>query len=288
MHSMTGFGRAELEKGGHRISAEIASLNSRFLELSFRLPRFLYGLESTLREFLTPRLERGKVNVSVRWEEKDRPAWAFDPSQVKAFLDWLKTAKKKFKLKGEPKLEDLLYLPWWVKEDLGEAPQGALELVQEALTKAINELNRARKEEGRRLAEDFKNRLNLISREVAEIEKEIPAHKEAYRQRLELRIKELLGEGKYDPVRVEQEVALMAERSDVTEEIVRLKSHIEGFGTALLANEPVGKRLGFFLQEMGREVNTLGSKALAATVARRVIAIKEELEKLREQVQNVE
>ena len=288
MQSMTGYGRAEVERGGHRVSVEISSLNSRFLELSFRLPRFLYGLESTLREFLTPQLERGKVNIGVRWEEKDRPGWAFDPSQVKAFLDWLKAAKKKFKLKGVPKLEDLLYLPWWVKEDLGEAPEGALELVQEALTKGVNELNRARQEEGRRLAGDFKNRLNLIDREVVEIEKEIPAHKEAYRQRLELRIKELLGEGKYDSIRVEQEVALVAERSDVTEEIVRLKSHIEGFGTALSASEPVGKRLGFFLQEMGREVNTLGSKTLVATVTRRVIAIKEELEKLREQVQNVE
>ncbi|HXF49525.1 MAG TPA: YicC/YloC family endoribonuclease [Verrucomicrobiae bacterium] len=285
---MTGFGRAEVERDGHRVSAEISSLNSRFLELTFRLPRFLYGLEFTLREYLTSKLERGKVNVSVRWEEKDRPAWAFDPSQVKAFLDWLKTAKKRFKLKGDLEVEDLLYLPWWVKEDLGEAPEGALELVQEALTKAIDELNRARREEGRRLAEDFKSRLNLISREVAEIEKEIPAHKETYRQRLETRIKELLGEGKYDPVRMEQEVAMMAERSDVTEEIVRLKSHIEGFDAAVSANGPVGKRLGFFLQEMGREVNTLGSKALAATVARRVIAVKEELEKLREQVQNVE
>lgn len=288
MHSMTGFGRAEVEKGDHRISAEISSLNSRFLELSFRLPRFLYGLEFTLREFLSSRLERGKVSVSVRWEEKDRPAWAFDPAQVKAFLDWLKVAKKKFKLKGDPKLEDLLYLPWWVKEDLEESPAGALELVQEVLTRAINELNRARQEEGRRLAEDFATRLKLISREVAEIEKEIPAHKETYRQKLEARIKELLGEGKYDPVRVEQEVALTAERSDVTEEIVRLKSHIEGYSAALSSGGPVGKRLGFFLQEMGREVNTLGSKALAATVARRVIAIKEELEKLREQVQNVE
>jgi uncharacterized protein (TIGR00255 family) len=288
MQSMTGFGRAEVERGGHRVSAEISSLNSRFLEVSFRLPRFLYGLEFSLREFLTSRLERGKVNVSIRWEEKDRPAWAFDPSQVKAFLDWLKLAKKKFKLKGDPKLEDLLYLPWWVKEDLGEAPEGALELVQETLSKAINEFNRARKEEGQRLAEDFKTRLKLISGEVAEIEKEIPAHKESYRLRLESRIKELLGEGKYDLVRVEQEVALMAERSDVTEEIVRLKSHMEGFGAALAAGEPIGKRLGFFLQEMGREVNTLGSKALAATVARRVIAVKEELEKLREQVQNVE
>lgn len=288
MQSMTGFGRAEVERDGHRVSAEISSLNSRFLELTFRLPRFLYGLEFTLREYLTSKLERGKVNVSVRWEEKDRPAWAFDPSQVKAFLDWLKTAKKRFKLKGDLEVEDLLYLPWWVKEDLGEAPEGALELVQEALTKAIDELNRARREEGRRLAEDFKSRLNLISREVAEIEKEIPAHKETYRQRLETRIKELLGEGKYDPVRMEQEVAMMAERSDVTEEIVRLKSHIEGFDAAVSANGPVGKRLGFFLQEMGREVNTLGSKALAATVARRVIAVKEELEKLREQVQNVE
>lgn len=288
MQSMTGFGRAEVERGGHKVSAEIFSLNSRFLELSFRLPRFLYGLEFVLREFLTPKLERGKVNVSIRWEEKDRPAWAFDASQVKAFLDWLKTAKKKFKLKGDLEVEDLLYLPWWVKEDMGEAPEGALELVQEALTRAMGELNRARKEEGRRLAEDFKSRLDLISREVAEIEKEIPAHKEAYRQRLETRIKELLGEGKYEPTRVEQEVALMAERSDVTEEIVRLKSHIEGFGTALADGGPVGKRLGFFLQEMGREVNTLGSKALAATVARRVIAVKEELEKLREQVQNVE
>ncbi len=288
MHSMTGFGRAELEKSGHRVAAEIASLNSRFLELSFRSPRFLYGLEFTLREFLSSRLERGKVSVSIRWEEKDRPAWAFDPVQVKAFLDWLKGAKKRFKLKGEPELENLLYLPWWVKEELEEAPEGALELVREVLTKALNELNRARKDEGRRLAEDFKNRLSLITREVVEIEKEIPAHKEAYRQKLEARVKELLGEGKYDPVRVEQEVALTAERSDVTEELVRLKSHIEGFGAALSAEGPVGKRLGFFLQEMGREVNTLGSKALAASVARRVIAIKEELEKLREQVQNVE
>jgi len=163
-----------------------------------------------------------------------------------------------------------------------------LELAKEAIGSAIENLNQIKKEEGKRLLADFKLRLAKIRSETVEIEKETPEHKEAYRQKLELRIKELLGEGKHDPLRVAQEAAVMSERSDVTEEIVRLKSHLDGFDSTLASAEPIGKKLGFYLQEMGREANTLGSKALSSSVARRVIAIKEELEKLREQVQNVE
>jgi len=288
MLSMTGFGRAEIEKKKYRIAVEISSLNSRFLEVSLRLPRFLSGLEFPLRELVGQKIERGKVVVALQWEDKTRPAGAFDDSQAKAFLDWLKAAKKKFRLKGELKLKDLLHLPWWVKEEAQAAPEGALELAKEAIGSAIENLNQIKKEEGKRLLADFKLRLAKIRSETVEIEKETPEHKEAYRQKLELRIKELLGEGKHDPLRVAQEAAVMSERSDVTEEIVRLKSHLDGFDSTLASAEPIGKKLGFYLQEMGREANTLGSKALSSSVARRVIAIKEELEKLREQVQNVE
>lgn len=288
MLSMTGFGRAEVEKKNHKVAAEISSLNSRFLELSLKLPRFLSGLEFPLRELVSQEITRGKIVLSLQWEEKGRSAGVFSPSQAKVFLDWLKKAKKQFKLKGDVKLEDLLYLPWWVREDSEAAPEGAWELVREVVLAAVKKLSQVKKEEGKRLSEDFKKRLAEIKREVAEIEKETPEHKEAYRQKLETRIKELLGEGKYDPVRIAQEAAILSERSDVTEEIVRLKSHLEGFASALSATEPMGKKLGFFLQEMGREANTLGSKALSALVGRRTIAIKEELEKLREQIQNVE
>lgn len=288
MLSMTGYGRAEVEKKNRRITAEVSSLNSRFLELSLRLPKFLSGLEFPLRELIGQKIARGKMTVALKWEEKNRPAGAFDTAQAKAFLDWLKKAQKEFKLKGDLELEHLLYLPWWAKEDAETAPEGTWELAAEAVEKAIDAFNRARREEGKRLLADFKKRLGSIKKEVAEIEKETPEHKEAYRQKLENRMKELLGEGKFDAVRVAQEAAILSERSDVTEEIVRLKSHLEGFEAVLGSSEPVGKKLGFFLQEMGREANTLGSKALSASVARRVIAVKEELEKLREQLQNVE
>jgi uncharacterized protein (TIGR00255 family) len=285
---MTGYGRGEVKKKEAKITAEVSSLNSRFLELSLRLPKFLSGLEFPLRELIGQKIARGKVTVALKWEEKSRAAGAFDTAQAKAFLDWLKKARRKFKLKGELELEHLLYLPWWAREDAEAVPEGIWEPAAEAVERAIDAFNRARRDEGKRLQADFKKRLGIIKKEVAEIEKETPEHKEAYRQKLENRMKELLGEGKFDAVRVAQEAAILSERSDVTEEIVRLKSHLEGFEKVLGADEPVGKKLGFFLQEMGREANTLGSKALSASVARRVIAVKEELEKLREQLQNVE
>jgi uncharacterized protein (TIGR00255 family) len=291
MNSMTGFGKAESITKIGKFTLEISSVNNRFLEVSARLPRQYSLLEHRLRELVSARLTRGKVSLSVGFEELDAAPgkYLINRKAAKSYLRQLNEVKKELRLSGQIDLHDLLLLP-----EISQAEPEALDEelvwsgVKKAADKALVELILMRRREGAAMARDMNQRLRIINRLVKKITKGSTNSVEKYRRKLSTRIEELLQSKEVDPERLEQEVALFAERSDISEECTRLMSHIQQFQKSVNLNEPVGKRLTFILQEMNRETNTIGAKCSEAEIASAVIAAKEELEKLRELAQNVE
>lgn len=289
--SMTGYGRAELVKEDVKASAEISSVNNRFCEIQFRLPKFLNPLESKLKETILSTITRGKISYTLNWEES-LPITSYVKLNEEAsdvYYTIMTQLKEKYNLSSEIRADHFLNLPDLIKVEKEEYDiDKAWEVVHEITLRALEEFNSMRKAEGTRLAKDLKQRVNNLDGTISEIEKLTPLNVESYRKKLKTRISELLADQVVDEQRIEQEVALMAEKCDVTEECVRFKSHNQQFLSALKEGGPVGKRLTFLLQEMNREANTIGAKASDAKISQKVIFLKEEIEKLREQVQNIE
>jgi uncharacterized protein (TIGR00255 family) len=291
MNSMTGFGKAESITKIGKFTLEISSVNNRFLEVSARLPRQYSLLEHRLRELVSAQLTRGKISIYVGFEESETAPgkYLINKKAAKSYLRQLTEMKKELRLGGEIGLHDLLLLP-----EVSQAEPEALdeELVwsgiKKTADKALVELISMRRREGAAMARDMNQRLRIINRLIKKITKGSANSVERYRRKLSARIEELLQSKQVDPERLEQEVALFAERSDISEECTRLMSHIEQYQKSVSLKEPVGKRLTFILQEMNRETNTIGAKCSEAEIASAVIAVKEELEKLRELAQNVE
>lgn len=291
MNSMTGFGRAEQDTPQGRLSVELSSVNSRFMELSVRLPRSLYALEPKVRELLTPQIERGKLNVYVNLGESE-----IDGSQplinvkvARAYARQLTKLKKDMKLSGELSVSDLLAVPEIMRPEKSEPEADKFEkVVLKLIGKAVKELKAMRQAEGKAMATDMQGRLDSMSPLIGQIEKRSRTAVEERTTRIKERVKELLEGQEPDGLRMEEEIAILAERSDVAEECTRLRSHIEQFDSALKSKEAVGRRLNFILQEMNREVNTIGSKCSDFDISSVVIQMKEEVERIREQVQNVE
>ncbi len=291
MNSMTGFGKAELITKIGKFTLEISSVNNRFLEVSARLPRQYSLLEHRLRELVSAQLTRGKISIYVGFEESETAPgkYSINKKAAKSYLLQLTEVKKELRLGGEIDLHDLLLLPE-VSQAEPEAPDEELVWsgIKKAADKALAELISMRRREGAAMAQDMNQRLRIINRLNKKITKGSANSVERYRRKLSARIEELLQSKEIDPNRLEQEIALFAERSDITEECTRLMSHIEQYQKSVNLKEPVGKRLTFILQEMNRETNTIGAKCSEAEIASAVIALKEELEKLRELAQNVE
>jgi uncharacterized protein (TIGR00255 family) len=291
MNSMTGFGKAETHTKAGDFTVEISSVNSRFLEVSTRLPRQFSLLEHKLRELVCNRLNRGKVTIFIGFEQPQNAFGKYQLSEnaVKAYHRQLVAVKKTLKLGGEITLSDLLALPDIVQP---EEVTGDDDLIwsgmRKAAYKAVGNLVKMRRCEGTAMAQDMKQRLKVIAGLIKEIIADSSLVVEKYRQRLSSRISELVDTSAYDPGRLEQEIAVFAEKSDISEECMRLSSHLSQYKHSLGVKEPVGKRLNFILQEMNREVNTIASKCPETKVITAVIALKEEIEKLRELVQNVE
>jgi len=288
---MTGFGRAELQSPMGRIGVELSGVNSRFLELGIRLPRPLAALEPNVREYLTAAISRGKISVYVNLSETE-DTWngtLINKAALKAYLRQLKEIKSELKLAGEIELSDLLQLPEVTRAERPEPDlKSAWSHLQKALDKALKAMLAMRLREGRALAADMKRRLKDMSDLVGEIEQASKGSVATYRAKLAARIQELLGSVNHDPVRLEEEIAYFAERTDIAEECTRFKSHVQQFLQALKQPEAAGRRLNFILQEMNREANTIGAKVADFEIAAAVISLKEEIEKIREQVQNVE
>lgn len=290
VYSMTGYGRATAQNGNISAEVEVKSFNSRFLDLSLKLPKILADKELEIRNTLKERIKRGKVIVNIYIEKNglSNKIAVIEENNLKSLIEVLNELRDKADVKTEISLENLLSFQNLIFSDQIADNTQEFEVAGKALNDAIINLLEMREEEGATLVKDLKARLNLISKSVEEIEKLHPVELTSYYEKLKNRAKELLQDlNQYDD-RLKMELALLSEKYDVTEECIRLKSHLEQFNNALGNGDEVGRRLNFIIQEMNREANTINSKSISTIITNIGINIKEELEKIREQIQNIE
>lgn len=296
LKSMTGYGEARLSESGFNLRVAIRSVNHRFLDLHLRMPEGFEPIESRIRKVVRQRLRRGHLDVIVRHELAGPSAVCVNEDVAAAYLDAVDALRKRFDISTRPDLAAILRLPGVIgpaavllDEDLPRLE----ELTAKCLAAAIDKLDLMREEEGAALLIEMSGRLSRITSLTAKVEALAERIRPVFAKRLEVRLKELLGEASLDPARLAQEAALAAQRSDISEEIARLASHVGQFGTLLSGAVDVGKKLDFLLQEMQREANTLlsktpGNDAEGLEITSHALEMKSEIEKLREQVQNVE
>jgi uncharacterized protein (TIGR00255 family) len=292
IRSMTGFGAAEGPVGGSRVSVELRSVNHRFFNPSLKLPSALSRWEGEVREALRQRLARGHVTLSARVVRDEATAPAIDEARFGQVAAELKRLHAAHGLAGVVDVATILRMPdvlLAVRDDAALESGTADELVV-VVDGAVGALQAMRESEGARLSAVIGERLGLVEQAVTRLAARAPARLEAQRVRLSENVQRLAGGVAVDPQRLAQEIAILADRLDIGEELDRFASHLAAFRDALRAadGEPVGKRLGFLLQELLREANTTGSKANDAPMLQDVVAIKEELERIREQVENLE
>jgi uncharacterized protein (TIGR00255 family) len=289
--SMTGFGRGEASSGGITISVELRTVNSRFLEVTARLPRSLSLRENETKEVIRKRISRGKVNLlaSVEREVNGALPIAINTSAARSYYKLLNQLRKSVKLREPVRLEHLLqFSEIFEQQETANTDEKEWLVLQKALTAALDGLETMRRNEGGELERDFRARVAALEAHLTNIEELSSLQVPAERVRLRGRISELLEGEPVDEGRLEMELALMADRFDITEECVRFRSHTKFFLDSLASPDAAGRKLNFLIQEMNREVNTIGSKSSAAEIAHRVVGMKEELEKIREQLQNIE
>ena len=291
MYSMTGYGRGAAARDGRELTIELKSVNNRFLDIGMKLPRQLSFLEDGLRKLLNEGLSRGHVDVFVNYRNlrSDSKTVRVDETLLQAYLASARKSAETLGLADDLTLSRALTLPDVTTILPADEDQNALmELGQEVMTEAIGNLRTMRFKEGERLKLDLSARMDTMTGYAAAIVKRAPAVVEEYRTKLTARIEELLGETEVDRARLATEVAIFADRAAIDEEIVRLNTHLIHFRELLDADEPVGRKMDFLVQEMNRECNTIGSKANDAALTNIVLLSKAEIEKLREQIQNIE
>lgn len=286
---MTGYGSATMSSENYKVTVELKSLNSKFLEVVMKLPRSYVQHEIELRNFLTLQLKRGKVaamlNVEVMNPEKHR--LRINKALAKAYSAELGALQAELGLEDPPTLQFLLTLPDVVSDEDNEGDPEEWDLIEVAFQKAAERLMESREREGKALERDLGIRVDLIKRRLETVEKLIPNRTENVRTRVMAALNEAKDRIQVDDNRFEQELLYYIEKLDVNEEVVRLRKHIEYFEQTLNEQISNGKRLSFISQEMGREINTIGSKANDAEVQAYVVQMKEELEKIKEQLANV-
>jgi uncharacterized protein (TIGR00255 family) len=288
IRSMTGFGAAEGVVGGSRVSVELRTVNHRFFSPSIKLPSDLSRWEPEVREALRRKIARGHVTVSAR-AERALTASAIDEERFASYVAMLRDLRDRHGLDGPIDVATVLRMPDVLGSDTDGAEGTAAELTA-IVESAIDALMRSRGEEGRRLADYLLERLKIVESALSRIAAKAPERVIAQRDRLRESVRVLTDGVAIDEQRIAQEIAILADRLDVQEELQRFASHIAAFRSGLeqSGGDPVGKRLGFLLQEMLREANTTGSKANDAAMLQDVVTIKEELERIREQVENLE
>ena len=289
MQSMTGFGRGESKKEKLSCLVELRSVNSRFLDISLHLPEKLFPLEMDIKKLIQRQIKRGKVTLSISLDGGDYSKVPLvDKEIIRQYLRAFRGIEKEFNLDYQINLSMLSSLPGVItfSKDKAQKSEVLSAVVLPALKKAIDSLVRMRKKEGALLLRDINWCLKNIKEEMTSIKLQVPKILKSYRGRLRERVKELTPQ--FDESRLLTEIAIIAERGDINEELVRLQGHLTQFKSALRVSQPIGRKLDFLLQEMNREVNTIGSKAPSLNISQSVIKIKSELEKIREQVQNIE
>jgi len=286
---MTGFGQAEKETALGLFRVEIRGVNNRFLEIQLRQPRFLGNIEQIIKKEVSSRISRGSLSIFIscdQEDEKGRLIW--DKKTVDRYISIFKELKEHYGLEGDVSLSHLLQFSDFIKSELPESSDEQVwSAVQPVLAEAIDDFQKSRESEARIIARDLKKMLKEIAHNLQTVKKRAPVRVKAYADEIAARVKQLL-DNPPEPRVLATEVALMADRLDISEECTRLAAHLEKFNSDLESSEPVGKRLNFLLQEMNREANTIGSKANDTEISHISVALKEIIEKIREQIQNIE
>lgn len=290
--SMTGYGRGEVSSKGITASVEVRSVNSRFLEVSVKSPLSMSQRENDIKEIVRSRISRGKVSLLISLErpDADEGVLKVNKAAAKAYYKLLNDLRGTLKLKEKVSLMHMLkFSEVFEPTEEGEEANEEWSVVEKALTKAMDEFGEMRKNEGKELMKDLRARINHLAERIDTIEKMSQQRIPEERARLQQRIQELLQDKVVvDTNRLELEIALLADKLDVTEECVRFRSHNTLFLDSLVNDDASGRKLNFLVQEMNREANTIGSKSGAAEITHIVVNVKEELEKIREQLQNIE
>ena len=288
---MTAFGRAEASAGGLSASVELRSVNHRFLEIFIRMPRSHFALEEKAKKKIREKAARGRVEVNIKLIEADelRP-FKVDKALAASYFEALKDLKRSLNIPGKIKISDILAQEGVVARLTDDKnPEKDWPVIEKALTEALASFLAMREAEGLNLFADFKKRLKTLSENIDTIAESALNQPALIKERLETRLCELMDEKKIvDEARLAQEAAMLADKADITEEIVRARSHIKQFLSLMNSSEPCGRSLNFLAQELHREFSTMGSKTSDAAQSHIIVAAKAEIEKIREQVQNTE
>lgn len=288
--SMTGYGRGNYENDGRMYTVEIKTINHRYNDVSVKLPRYLNFLEDNIRRYISKTINRGKVEVYISLENMSDKGRNIKIDKVLAgtYINELRSLSSEYSIPDDitvmslARISDIIVVENDAQEEL------YWQELQEAMSVAIKNIDEARSIEGKRLAKDIEARLNKISEYVNIVEKASEKLLEEYKVKLKNRINELGANNIVDENRIGIEIVLFADKSSICEEVTRLKSHIESFKNMLKSEGPIGKKIDFLIQEMNRETNTIGSKANSIGITNYVIEMKNEIENIREQVQNIE
>ncbi len=289
--SMTGYGKGSASNKNWQAEAEVKSINSRYLEISLKFPSVLVTKEYEIREFIKSRIKRGKLNLSIQIKRNgyDDSEVVLDETRLKNYLNLIKKVKKSAKISEKIKLEHLLSSRDIFTSSTEEIGEDEFLIIKNAIAQSLDSLLMMKKNEGLELEKDLKKRIKTIEKKLDEIEKEaqssVSEHFVKYKEKV---IKLLEDNQNVNNDRLETELAMMAERADITEECVRLRSHIKFFMDSLNKEEDPGRKLNFLCQEMNREANTISSKTLSTLITHNTVYIREEIERIREQIQNIE
>ena len=291
IRSMTGFGRGSSEKDGKSFTIEIKSVNHRYFETNIRMPRVLIAFEDKIRKIIGEKVKRGKLDVFVtqgNYDKEDVEAY-LNEKLADSYMNCFQILKDKYNLKDDTSIVQIARLPEVLtlkqkEEDVSEA----FDQIEQVLSEALEALLSMREREGEKLLEDVISKCDLISGLVEKIEERAPFVVCEYKEKLTQRLNALNKEIEFDENRVAMEIAIFADKAGIDEEIVRLNSHIVQMKETLILDEPIGRKLDFIIQEMNRETNTIASKANDLEILNTVINMKSEIEKIREQVQNIE
>ncbi|HEV8128845.1 MAG TPA: YicC/YloC family endoribonuclease [Candidatus Eisenbacteria bacterium] len=295
VRSMTGYGRGEALTNGLRLEAEVRSVNHRFCEVSARLPRAFAAFEADAKKIVQDQVSRGKLNLVVTWgengEESGEPGatLALDEHAADRYMELLRRIQTKYRLAGDVDVRTFASLPnIFTWQEPGRSPEFYLEILRKVVEQATRELVRMKETEGEALKRDLVSRAGLVRSRVARIRERAPERVRETHEKMKERVRGLIAETEIPEDRLLMEIALLSDRLDCTEECVRLEAHCDHFLKYLDEESAPGRKLNFLLQEMNREINTIGSKSNDVAIVEQVVEVKEELERIREQVQNIE
>jgi uncharacterized protein (TIGR00255 family) len=290
--SMTGFGKAEGTFRKKKFSVEVRSVNNRFCEISFKYPRYLSGKDFELKEIVRKKISRGKININLTSEDSDNSVAGIkiDENTIREYYSLLKNIKKTIGSDEEIKLQHLLnFSSVFTADSAEEIDEEEFNFICSLINKALDDLSKMKIKEGNSLKTDILGRIKFIEKESALISGISKKRLETERKRILSKVESIISDKKViDENRLELEIVLLSEKIDITEEVIRLKSHTKYFTEYAKSGELAGRRLNFLIQEINREINTIASKSMDADISQRASVLKEELEKIREQLQNVE